>query len=320
MSNNALVRAKGLWRRYALVLRSALRRTNQRLWPFHNSQGLSAAGERPVKLVTIIQPTRGWSSLALHELWQYRELLWILTWRDIKARYRQMALGPLWIILKPLVNMVIFSLIFGQLAKLPSDGLPYPIFTYTALLPWTYFSGATKASASSLLSYMHLISKVYFPRLVVPISAVLSGLVDLAISFLVLLGMMTYYGFAPSLALLLLPLYLLLAAVTALGVGLWSAALTVRFRDLSFVVGYGLSAWMYATPVAYSASLIPQRWRILYQLNPMYWVIEGFRRALLGTGQPPQLLMLVPVSFVLLLLLSGAFVFRRTERTIVDLL
>ena len=276
MSNNALVRAKGLWRRYALVLRSALRRTNQRLWPFHNSQGLSAAGERPVKLVTIIQPTRGWSSLALHELWQYRELLWILTWRDIKARYRQMALGPLWIILKPLVNMVIFSPIFGQLAN--------------------------------------------FPRLVVPISAVLSGLVDLAISFLVLLGMMTYYGFAPSLALLLLPLYLLLAAVTALGVGLWSAALTVRFRDLSFVVGYGLSAWMYATPVAYSASLIPQRWRILYQLNPMYWVIEGFRRALLGTGQPPQLLMLVPVSFVLLLLLSGAFVFRRTERTIVDLL
>jgi lipopolysaccharide transport system permease protein len=268
----------------------------------------------------VIQPTRGWSSLALHELWEYRELLWFLTWRDIKGRYRQMALGPLWIIIKPLVNMVIFSVIFGTLAKLPSEGVPYPIFTYTALLPWGYFSSAAGASVDSLVSRMGMISKVYFPRLIVPISAVLSGLVDLAISFLILLGMMPYYGFAPSLAALILPLYVLLATATALAVGLWSAALAVRFRDLSFAVGYGLQAWMYATPVAYTASLIPERWQLLYQLNPMYWVIEGFRWSLLGKGQAPQPLMLLPVGFVVLLLISGAFIFRRTERTIVDLL
>ena len=267
---------------------------------------------------TIIEPTRGWSSLALYELWQYRELLWFQTWRDIKGRYRQMALGPLWIIISPLVNMVIFSVIFGRLAKLPSDGLPYPIFTYTAILPWTYFSGAAGASVGSLVSRMSVISKVYFPRLVVPISAVLSGLVDLAVSFIVLLGMMAYYGFAPSLAVLMLPLYVLLATATALGVGLWSATIAVRFRDLRNAIGYGLRVWMYLTPVAYSASLIPERWQLLYQLNPMYWVVEGFRWALLGKGQVAQPLMLVSVGLTLFLLISGAFVFRRTERTIVD--
>lgn len=268
----------------------------------------------------VIQSTKGWGSLALHELWEYRELLWFLTWRDIKGRYRQMALGPLWIIIKPLVNMVIFSVIFGNLAKLPSEGLPYPIFTYTAILPWTYFSGAASTSVGSLVSRMSVISKVYFPRLVVPISAVLSGLVDLGVSFLVLLGMMLYYGFAPSWAALSLPLYVLLATATALGVGLWSAALAVKFRDLKTAIEYGIRVWMYATPVAYSASLIPDQWQLLYKLNPLYWVIEGFRWALLGIGQPPQLLMLLPIGFVLLLLVSGAFVFKRTERTIVDLL
>jgi lipopolysaccharide transport system permease protein len=309
----------GLWPALRSILKSILRCANHRLWPFGNDRQPLATSELPAKPVTTIQPTPGWSSLALHELWQYRELLWILTWRDIKGRYRQMALGPLWIILIPLVNMVIFSLIFGKLAKLPSDELPYPIFTYTALLPWTYFSNAASGSVGSLLRSMSLISKVYFPRLIVPISAVLSGLVDLAISFLVLLGMMAYYGFTPSLAVLLLPLYVLLAAATALSVGLWNTNLAVRFRDLQFAATYGLQVWMYATPVAYSASLIPERWRILYQLNPMYWVVEGFRWSLLGKGQAPQFLMLVPVGFVILLLISGSFVFRRTERTIVDL-
>jgi lipopolysaccharide transport system permease protein len=267
-----------------------------------------------------IQPTNGWGSLGLHELWQYRELLWFLTWRNIKARYRQMALGPLWIIIQPLVSMVIFSVIFGALAKLPSDGLPYPLFTYTALLPWTYFANAAKSSVGSLVSQMGVISKVYFPRLVVPISAVLSGLVDLAMSFLILLGMMAFYGFTPSWNILILPCYILLATATALGVGLWNATLAVRFRDLQFATQYGLQVWMYATPVAYTANLVPESWQWLYQLNPMYWVIEGFRWALLGTGQPPQLQVLIPVGLVLLLLISGAFVFRRTERTIVDLL
>jgi lipopolysaccharide transport system permease protein len=265
-----------------------------------------------------IQPTRGWGRLALHELWEYRELLWFLTARDIKGRYRQMALGPLWIVIEPLVNMVIFSVIFGGLAKLPSEGLPYPIFTYTALLPWNYFSGAATTSVGSLVSRMNVISKVYFPRLVVPVSAVLSGLVDLGVSFLVLLAMMAFYGIAPAWKMLTLPLYVLLATATALGVGLWGAALAVRFRDLRNAVGYGIRAWMYATPVVYSASLIPEDWQWLYQLNPLYWVIEGFRWALLGTGQAPQPLMLAPVTLVLVLLVSGAFVFRRTERTIVD--
>jgi len=267
-----------------------------------------------------IKPNRGWSRLALHELWGYRSLLWFLTARDIKGSHRQMALGPLWIIIKPLVDMVIFSLIFGRLAKLPSDGVPYPIFTYTALLPWTFFSTACIASVGSLVSQMNVISKVYFPRLVVPVSAVLAGLVDLAVSFLVLLGMMAFFGFAPSWAILTLPFYILLAAATALGVGLWGAAIAVQFRDLKNAVTYGISVWMYATPVAYSASLIPERWQLLYQLNPLFWVVEGSRWALLGTGQPPQPLMLVPVGLVLLLLIWGAFVFKRTERTVVDLL
>lgn len=268
----------------------------------------------------MIQRTRGWGKLALHDVWEYRELLWFLTSRDIKGRYRQMALGPLWIIIRPLIHMVIFSVIFGALAKLPSDGLPYPVFTYTALLPWTYFAGAASQSVGSLVSQMHVISKVYFPRLVVPLSAVLSGLLDLFVSFIVLFGMMAYYGFVPDLAVLTLPLYILMGTATALGVGLWGATLAVRFRDLQFAITYGIQVWMYATPVAYTAKLIPERWQVLYQLNPMYWVIEGFRWALLGKGHAPDLLMLVPMGFVVLLVISGAFVFRRTERTIVDLL
>jgi len=282
------------------------------------SSGLAQAeGERPT---SVIQPTRGWSSLALHEVWDYRDLLWFMLTRDIKGSYRQMALGPLWIIIQPLVNMVIFSVIFGRLAKLPSDGVPYPIFTYTALLPWGYFSGSAASAVGSLVGRMSVISKVYFPRLLVPISAVLAGLVDLAISFVVLLGMMVYYGYPLTWKALTLPLFVLLASITALGVGLWGAALAVRFRDLRTAISYAIRVWMYATPVAYAASLIPEGWQTVYKLNPLYWVIEGFRWALLGTGQAPQPLMLIPVGAVLLMLVSGAFVFKRTERTIVDLL
>ncbi len=268
----------------------------------------------------VIQPTKGWGRLGLHEIWQYRELLWFMVSRDIKGRYRQMALGPLWIIIKPLVDMVVFSVIFGKLAKLPSDGLPYPIFTFAAILPWTFFANATSNSVNSLINKMHVISKVYFPRIVLPMSAVLGGLVDLMVSFLVLTAMMAYYRITPSAAALALPLYVLLAVATAVGVGLWCTTIAVRFRDLQFAIDYGLQVLKFATPVAYSATLIPGHWQTLYQLNPMFWVVEGFRWALLGKGQPPQPLMLVSVAFVLLLLISGAFVFRRTERTIVDLL
>jgi len=268
----------------------------------------------------VIKPTRGWGRLALGEVWRYRELVWFLTWREVNGRYRQMALGPLWIIIRPVVEMILYSLVFGRLANLPSDGMPYPLFTFAAILPWTYFSDATTRSVSSLVRNISLISKVYFPRLVIPASSVVAGLIDLAIAFVILIGLMVFYGYAPGFAVLTLPLYLLLAACTALGVGLWNAALAVKFRDLQIVTTYGLQAWMFLTPVAYSASLVPEGLRVFYQLNPMYWVVEGFRWGLYGGGQGPQLIMLAPVGLVAFLLISGLFVFRRTERTVVDLL
>ena len=271
-------------------------------------------------MVAQIKPSRGWGRLDLHEVWQARELLWFMTTRDIKGRYRQMALGPLWIVLKPLVNMVIFSVIFGGLAKLPSNGIPYPIFTFTALLPWTFFSNAAGTAAGSLVTRLSIISKVYFPRLLIPISAVLSGLIDLAFSFLVLFGMLLAYGFSPSLSWLALPFYVLMAAAAALAVGLWAATIAVRFRDTQYAVTYGLQVWMYASPVAYAAHLVPEKWQFLYQLNPMYWVIEGFRWAILDIGEPLGPEIAIPAALVVLMLVSGAFVFRRTERTIVDLI
>lgn len=268
----------------------------------------------------VIKPTRGWGRLALGEVWRYRELVWFLTWREINGRYRQMALGPLWIVIRPVVEMIIYSLVFGKLANLPSDGVPYPLFTFAAILPWTYFSDATNRSVTSLVRNMNLISKVYFPRLVIPASSVIAGLIDLAIALVILIGLMAFYGYAPGVAVLTLPLYLLLAAATALGVGLWNAALAVRFRDLQIVTNYALQAWMFLSPVAYSASLVPERFKVFYQINPLYWVVEGFRWGLYGGGQAPTLMILLPVGLVLLALVTGLFVFRRTERTVVDLL
>ncbi len=268
----------------------------------------------------VIQHTRGWGQLGLDELWQARELLWFLTTREIKGRYRQMALGPLWIVLKPVIDMVIFSAIFGGLAKLDSEGLPYPLFTFTAILPWTYFSNAASNAANSLVSRIGVISKVYFPRLVVPLSAVFSSLVDFAVTLLVLVGMLIFYGVKLTPLILILPLYILLAMAAALGIGLWSAVISVRFRDLRYAVTYALQVAMYATPVAYSATLIPERWQLLYRLNPMYWVIDGFRWVLLGTGEGPKPLMLIPIAIVIVVLVTGTFVFRRFERSVVDLL
>jgi len=267
---------------------------------------------------TQILPPKGWGEFPLRELWEYRELLWFLTTRDIKARYRQMALGPLWVLLNPVVHMIVFSVIFGGLAQLPSDGLPYPLFTYTALLPWNYFLGTTNGSVGSLVHQLGLISKVYFPRIIIPISALFGGLIDLMIAFLVLIAMMIYYGIMPSWNLWVLPFYVLFASATALSISLWCAAIVVRFRDIKDIISYGLSILMYATPVAYSASLVPERWLWLYQLNPMYWVIEGWRWGLLGSGQAPQPFMLVSVVMVIILLISGIWIFHREERTIVD--
>jgi len=268
----------------------------------------------------VIQPTRGWGSLKLHELWEYRELLWFMVWRDVKGKYRQMAFGPLWIILIPIVNMVIFSLIFGKLAKLPSEGVPYPIFTYVALLPWQFFATATDGSAKSLLSQQNVISKVYFPRLIIPVSYVVAAFIDFLASFAVLIGMMAFYRILPTWRVVTLPFFLLLAAATALGVGLWLAGLAVKFHDVALGLGYALTIWQYVTPVAYSSTLIPARLQTLYRLNPMAAVVDGFRWALLNGKQAPDWTLGVVCVLVALLVISGAFYFKRTERTIVDVI
>ena len=267
----------------------------------------------------IIQPSSGWGSLALHEFWEYRDLLYFLIWRDIKGRYRQMALGPLWIILRPLLNMVVFTVIFGTVAKLPSDEVPFPLFTYSALLPWTFFSTAATGASGSLYTYRNLITKVYFPRLIIPVVSVIAGLVDFMISFIILLGMVAFYGYNLSWTILTVPLYLLLASATALSFGLWSACWIVHYHDVNEIVAYVIRGWLFVTPVVYATSIIPEKWRILYRLNPMTNVVDGFRWALLGVGQPPDLMFLVSTLMVIVLLITGAYYFRRTERTIVDI-
>jgi lipopolysaccharide transport system permease protein len=269
--------------------------------------------------LTVYEPTHGWLSLKLDELWHYRELLYFLTWRDIKVRYKQTALGVAWAILQPLITMVIFSVIFGNLAKLPSEGIPYPVFSYAALLPWDLFAGALQRAGISLVGNSNLITKVYFPRLVIPISAVVAGLVDFAISFVVLLGLMFFYHITPTWAILTIPLFALLAVLTALAVSLWLSALNVQYRDVQYMIPFLIQAWMYASPVAYSVGLIPSgAWRIIYGLNPLAGVIQGFRWALLGAAPPGQLIV-VSVIIVLILLVSGLFYFKRMERTFADI-
>lgn len=266
----------------------------------------------------VYEPPHGWIAINFKELWHYRELLYFLTWRDIKIRYKQAALGVAWAVIQPLLTMVIFSVIFGQLAKLPSDGIPYPIFSYAALLPWQLFAGALQRAGTSLVGNANLLTKVYFPRLVIPFSAVAAGLVDFAISFVVLLGLMAYYGIRPTWAALWLVPLVLLALLTALAVGLWLSALNVQYRDVTYIIPFLVQAWMYASPVAYSVGLIPSgKWRLVYGLNPLAGVIQGFRWALLG-GPPPDALMVVSVVMVLIILVSGLFYFRRMEKTFAD--
>ena len=266
----------------------------------------------------VIQPARGWISLQLRAVWEYRELLYFLVWRDIKVRYKQTALGAAWAIIQPFFSMVVFSLFFGRLAGVPSDGIPYPVFAYCALLPWNYFAGAMDRAGNSLVGNANLITKVYFPRLVIPISAVAAGLVDFTISFVVLLGLMLYYKITLTWMIFTIPLFVLLAVLTALAVSLWLSALNVQYRDVQYMIPFLIQAWMYASPVAYSAGLIPTGpWRIIYGLNPLAGVIQGFRWALLG-GNPPDELMVISVVMVLLLLVSGLYYFRRMERTFAD--
>lgn len=284
------------------------------------------AAERPVEVeepkrelpVLDIYPSKGWISLNLRDLWEYRELLFFLAWRDVQVRYKQTVLGFAWAIIQPLVAMVIFSVVFGQLAKLPSNGLPYPIFTFTALLPWTLFANALQRSTTSLVSSSNLLSKVYFPRLIIPISATLSPLVDFAVSFVILVGMMLWYQIPLTLAILALPLFILLALAAALGVGLWFSALNVRYRDVGYVIPFLIQVWLYASPVAYSSSLVPDKWKPLFGLNPMAGVVEGFRWALLGQDAGVGPLVGVSVVVVGVILVSGLYYFRRMEKTFAD--
>ena len=267
-----------------------------------------------------IEPPRGWAALELRELWLYRELLFFLAWRDIKLRYKQTALGAAWAILQPLLTMVIFSVIFGQLAKLPSDGIPYPIFTYAALLPWQLFSFALTNSSNSLINSQNLISKVYFPRLIIPLASTLAGLMDFAIAFLVLLGLMVYYHIMPTMAILYLPLFLILALLSALAVGVWLSALSVEYRDVRYIVPFLTQFWMYATPIAYASSLIPENWRLLYGVNPMTGVVEGFRWALLGIQTSGGSMILVSAAVVVVMFISGLYYFRRMENNFADVI
>ena len=276
------------------------------------------AGTAHLPSVITIKPSRGWASLQLRALWEYRELLYFLAWRDIKVRYKQTGLGAAWAIIQPLTAMVIFTIIFGQLARIPSDGIPYPIFSFCGLLPWNYFAGAFGRSSGSLVGSAHLISKVYFPRLVIPISSLLSGLLDFAIAFIVLIGLMFWYNIMPTIAILWLPAFLLMAVATALGVGLWLGALNVQYRDVQHLVPFLSQIWMFATPVVYPSSMIPEHWRLFYGLNPMAGVVEGFRWALLGKGNPPGPMLAVSVLVTVALLISGAYYFRRMERTFAD--
>lgn len=273
--------------------------------------------DRPVVL---IQSRRGWLSFDLKAVYRYRELLYFLVWRDVLVRYKQAAIGVAWVVLQPLLTMVVFTIIFGQFAKLPSDGLPYPIFSFTALLPWNYFAQAISRSGISLVSNANLISKIYFPRLIVPISGALGPLVDFAISFIILLGMMAWYGIAPTWGVLALPFLTLLAVVTAVAVSLYLSALNVKYRDVGHAIPFLVQFWMYASPVVYSVNIIPQKWRLLYSLNPMVGVIEGYRWALLGKERPDFGVMAVGVVVASVLLLGGLVYFKRTERFFADII
>ena len=273
----------------------------------------------PIAATRRLQPGRAFQWRSFLDLWRYRELLFFLVWRDVKVRYKQTALGAAWAIIQPVMSMVVFTVFFGRFAKMPSDGVPYPLFSLCALVPWTYFAAALTAGSTSLLGQQHILSKVYFPRMLVPLAAVVSPLVDFAVAFGVLVLMMFAYRAAPGAAVLWLPLLLVLAVATAVAASLWLSALTVKYRDIRYVIPFGVQMWLFITPVAYPASLVPERWRVLYGLNPMTGVIEGFRWALVG-GPAPGVITLVSTLAVIVSLTGGLAYFRRVEGTLVDTL
>jgi len=267
-----------------------------------------------------IKPSRGWVLPQIRDVWTFRELLYFLVWRDVKVRYKQTVLGVLWAIIQPFFLMVIFNIFFGKLAKVPSDGVPYPIFAYSALLPWYYFAQSLNACSNSIVGNSHLVTKVYFPRLIIPVSSVLSGLVDFSISFSILLAMMWYYRIIPTLAALLIPCFILMVMATALGAGLWLSALNVQYRDVRYVTSFLIQFWFFATPVVYPSSLVPGIWRFFYGLNPMVGVVEGFRGALLGTGQMIGPTFVASVMVMVFVFITGVFYFRRMEKRFADVI
>jgi len=281
------------------------------------------AGPTPQSKMTnplvVIEPRKGLFELDLAAVWQYRELVYFLVWRDVKVRYKQTALGAAWVILQPLMTMAIFTVIFSYFAKIPSDGLPYPVFAYAALLPWNYFSQALSRSGNSMIGNAHLITKVYFPRLIIPLASTFTPAVDLLVSVVPLLGLMIWYGVSPTRGVLVLPLFLLLALVTALSVGLWLSPIHVRYHDVGYVTPFLIQLWMYASPVIYPVSLVPEHWRLLYSFNPMAGVIEGFRWALLGKQSPDFAVMAVSAALVVALLLAGLVFFKHMESSFADI-
>jgi len=265
-----------------------------------------------------IKPSTGLAALNLRDLWIYRELVYFMIWRDIKVRYKQTLLGAAWAVIQPVLTMLIFNFVFGTVAKVPTEGIPYPIFSYCALLPWGLFSAALNNASRSLTTNQNMVSKIYFPRLVLPLASVLGGLVDFAIAFLILIVLMIYYKVTPTTAIWTLPLFLLLTVVTALGVALWLSAINVQYRDVNYVLPFLTQFWLFLTPVAYSANVISAKWQIAYSLNPMAGVVNGFRWALLGTHTGPNLNMVISICISLIFLVSGLFYFRSMERTFAD--
>jgi lipopolysaccharide transport system permease protein len=265
-----------------------------------------------------IKPSNGLAALNLRDLWIYRELVFFMIWRDIKVRYKQTLLGAAWAVIQPVLTMLVFNFVFGTIAKVPTEGIPYPIFSYVALLPWGLFSAALNNASRSLTTNQNMVTKIYFPRLVLPLASVLGGLVDFAIAFLILIVMMVYYKITPTPAIWTLPLFLVLTVVTALGVALWLSAINVQYRDVNYVLPFLTQFWLFLTPVAYSAKVISDKWQIVYSLNPMAGVVNGFRWALLGTNTGPNLYMAVSVGISLIFLISGLFYFRSMERTFAD--
>jgi lipopolysaccharide transport system permease protein len=269
--------------------------------------------------ITVVQPRKRLWDLELRQLWEYHELLFFLVWRDVKVRYKQTALGVAWAILQPLMATLIFSIFFGRLAKMPSDGIPYPVFAYVAFVPWQYFANALTESSNSLVASQNLIKKVYFPRLIIPLGSVIAGLVDFCFAFIILIGMMFHYGIRPSASIFLFPVFLLLAVMTALAAGLWLSALNVQFRDVKHTIPFLTQFWFFATPVVYPSSIVPPKWRMWYGLNPMAGVVEGFRYTVLGKAGRPGPMILVSAAAVLVMLIGGVFYFRKMESTFADI-